>query len=55
MAQSIGYLLAATGPLLFGALHDSVGSWTIPMIVLLLLLAAQLVIGSLAARNKVLA
>lgn len=55
MAQSVGYLLAATGPLLFGALHDSVGSWTIPMIVLLLLLAAQLVFGSLAARNKVLA
>ena len=26
--QSIGYLLAASGPFLVGALHDATGSWT---------------------------
>ena len=26
--QSIGYLLAAAGPLAMGALHDATGSWT---------------------------
>ena len=54
MAQSVGYLLAATGPLVFGALHDAVDSWTTPLIALLVLLAVQLVFGSLAGRNKTL-
>ncbi|WEG72453.1 CynX/NimT family MFS transporter [Vagococcus intermedius] len=31
MAQSIGYLLAAAGPLLFGLLHDLSGTWLTPM------------------------
>lgn len=30
-AQSIGYLLAATGPVTFGFLHDVTGSWTVPL------------------------
>ncbi len=31
MAQSVGYLLAAVGPTLFGALHDLSAGWLIPM------------------------
>jgi len=31
-AQSIGYLLAAAGPVLFGFLHDATGSWDSPNI-----------------------
>jgi CP family cyanate transporter-like MFS transporter len=27
MAQSLGYLLAAAGPVLFGLLHDLTGAW----------------------------
>ena len=54
MAQSVGYLLAAAGPILIGALHDAVDSWTAPLIVLLLLLLVQLGAGTLAARDKVL-
>lgn len=27
MAQTLGYLVAAAGPLLFGALHDATGGW----------------------------
>ena len=34
MAQAVGYVLAAAGPILIGAVHDSTGSWTIAMTVL---------------------
>ena len=34
MAQSIGYLLAAAGPVLFGLLHEVTTSWTPPLIAL---------------------
>lgn len=34
MAQSVGYGLAAVGPILIGALHDATGSWTVAMTVL---------------------
>ncbi|RUL50324.1 MULTISPECIES: MFS transporter [Lysinibacillus] len=30
-AQSVGYLLAAVGPVLFGYLHDATGSWNLPI------------------------
>ena len=32
VAQSIGYLLAAVGPVFFGFIHDETGSWHTPMI-----------------------
>ncbi|WP_076410191.1 MFS transporter [Shewanella sp. UCD-KL12] len=32
MAQCLGYLLAASGPVLIGALHESSGSWTQPLL-----------------------
>ena len=35
MAQSAGYLLAAAGPFLFGALHALSGSWTLSLVALL--------------------
>ena len=35
MAQSVGYLLAAMGPMLFGYLHDLTDSWTIPLLILI--------------------
>ena len=34
MSQSVGYTIAATGPVLFGALFDLTLNWTIPMIFL---------------------
>ncbi|GAA1819449.1 MFS transporter [Planosporangium flavigriseum] len=52
MAQTCGYLIAASGPLLVGTVHDATRSWT-PAIALLLLLAVpQLVTGVLAGRNR---
>jgi CP family cyanate transporter-like MFS transporter len=32
MAQSIGYLVAALGPILFGLVHDHTGSWTLALL-----------------------
>lgn len=32
MAQSIGYILAATGPFMMGAIFDRTASWTIPLV-----------------------
>lgn len=45
MAQSIGYLLAAVGPALFGALHDLTGAWLIPLLFLFLVAIFQLIMG----------
>ncbi|RCW47261.1 CP family cyanate transporter-like MFS transporter [Halopolyspora algeriensis] len=35
MAQAVGYLLAALGPLLVGVLHDLSGAWFLPLCLLL--------------------
>ena len=52
MAQSIGYLMAAGGPIAIGVLHDATGSWNAALIVILVLVAAQLVVSVLASRNR---
>ncbi|WP_239495393.1 CynX/NimT family MFS transporter [Salinicola halophilus] len=52
MSQSLGYLLAAGGPLLFGALQGSTGSWHASLLFLLLLLAGQSVAGVLLGRPR---
>jgi len=49
-AQGAGYLIASTGPLLIGFLHDATGGWTVPGLVLLGLVALQLITGWLAGR-----
>lgn len=51
MAQSIGYLLAATGPLLFGWLHDLTGGWTASMLALTAIVCVLLGVGLGAGRN----
>ena len=52
MAQSCGYLLAAAGPLAIGALHDSTSGWTLPLVVLLVVIGAQLLAGLGAGRHR---
>jgi CP family cyanate transporter-like MFS transporter len=49
LAQSAGYLLAATGPLLVGVLHQSSGGWSLPLLLALSTLIGQLVSGVQAA------
>jgi CP family cyanate transporter-like MFS transporter len=51
-AQSVGYLLAASGPLLVGVLHQATGGWVVPILLLLALLVPQLVAGLAAARDR---
>ena len=50
-AQSVGYLVAATGPLMVGFLHSAFGGWTIPVAVLLVITGLQLTAGWPAARD----
>lgn len=38
MAQGVGYLLASTGPIIVGALHDATGGWTVPFWFIIVLL-----------------
>ncbi|GAA5523089.1 MFS transporter [Aliifodinibius salicampi] len=45
MAQSIGYLLAAIGPTLFGALHDITEAWVVPLVFLFIVAIAKLFAG----------
>jgi CP family cyanate transporter-like MFS transporter len=51
MAQSVGYLLAAGGPALFGLLHDLTGTWTVPLVALLAVIAALVPAGLGAGRD----
>jgi CP family cyanate transporter-like MFS transporter len=50
MAQSIGYLLAASGPFVVGVLHHATGSWTLPCLLLAGLGVIQISTGYLAGR-----
>jgi CP family cyanate transporter-like MFS transporter len=45
MALLVGYLLAATGPVLAGALYDAAGSYRVPFLALAGIGVATLVIG----------
>ncbi|MFI0451804.1 CynX/NimT family MFS transporter [Actinomadura sp. 6N118] len=51
MAQAIGYLVAAAGPLLPGVLHDHTGGWGLPLLMLTGLCFAMAAAGFGAGRN----
>lgn len=51
MAQSIGYLVAATGPTLFGSLLDLSGDWNWGLYMLLAIAGMKLVMGLGAGRS----
>ncbi|KNC20132.1 MFS transporter [Arthrobacter sp. RIT-PI-e] len=53
MAQSMGYALGALGPVVFGALRDLSGDWTLPLLVTAVLMVALTGSGLLAGRNRV--
>ncbi|MGY3479865.1 CynX/NimT family MFS transporter [Staphylococcus cohnii] len=52
MAQSVGYLFAAIGPLLFGILHDITGQWIGSFSILLITALLITLFGSQAGRNR---
>ncbi|WP_225216188.1 CynX/NimT family MFS transporter [Psychrobacillus faecigallinarum] len=52
VAQSIGYLLAAIGPVFFGFVHDTTGSWNTPMILFIVTAILLFSAGMHAGRNR---
>ena len=52
MAQGFGYLIAATGPFLFGLLHDVSHGWTLPWVLFLTVYVVQMGAGALAGRAR---
>jgi CP family cyanate transporter-like MFS transporter len=55
MAQSIGYLVAAAGPIAVGALHDATGSWRPALIVIVVLEIVLIGFGYLSGRRRLIA
>jgi CP family cyanate transporter-like MFS transporter len=53
MAQSIGYLLAAVGPVIFGWLHTVSAGWRAPLILLCCVAAGQVIIAMVAGRGTI--
>lgn len=54
MAQGVGYVIAALGPLVIGALRDASGGWTVPMVVVLAITALLMLPGLAAGRERTL-
>ena len=52
MAQSFGYLLAASGPPLFGLLFDLTNGWTFPLLLLIAATCVILLVGLGAAKDE---
>jgi CP family cyanate transporter-like MFS transporter len=52
MAQSVGYLLAAGGPVAFGAVHAASGGWTGSLLLLLAVAVALIVTGAFVGRDR---
>lgn len=52
MAQGFGYLIAGTGPFLFGLLHDISQGWTVPWVMFLAVYVVQVIAGAAAGRAR---
>ncbi|XRQ10994.1 CynX/NimT family MFS transporter [Actinomadura welshii] len=52
MAQGIGYVIAALGPLVVGALYDATGGWSVPIACVLGVCLAMTLPGLSAGRNR---
>lgn len=55
MAQTIGYSLAALGPVGLGVVHDATGGWDVPLGILLCCALGLVVAGVAAGRNATVA
>lgn len=52
MSQSVGYVIAAFGPVAFGALHSLTGGWIASLALVLAVLAALTIVGVFAGRDR---
>lgn len=53
LVQGVGYAAAATGPSLLGALHETTGGWTLPLLTVLVAALLFLLPGSVVAGRLV--
>jgi cyanate transporter len=53
MAQGVGYVIAALGPLVVGVVHDLTHGWSVPTVLLLVVCGAMLIPGLGAGRDRV--
>lgn len=51
LAQGIGYLLAATAPVVIGALHEATSGWLVPDAVIAAMVVVLIVLGSAIGRR----
>lgn len=49
--QSVGYAIAALFPFGIGLIHEATGSWTVPLVILAVVIAAAIPAGVVAART----
>jgi CP family cyanate transporter-like MFS transporter len=52
MAQAIGYLIAALGPVVFGKVHDVTGAWWPPLVLLALTMCAMTWFARIAGQSR---
>lgn len=52
MSQSVGYIVAAVGPVAFGALHAAVGGWTASLSLLLVVMVGLIFVGAFVGRER---
>lgn len=52
MAQGVGYLIAAAGPVTFGLLHQASGGWALSLGLVLALSLVQVLVGFFAGRDR---
>src|SRR5699024_10062412 len=52
MAQSVGYIVAAFGPIVTGYLYDVTHNWTISLLGVIIILIAVLLFGYQAGKDK---
>jgi|SRR5579863_3283454 len=52
MAQSGGYLIASAAPFAMGALHGATGSWTLSIVMLMMILMPMLLTGLVASQDR---
>ena len=50
--QGIGYVIAASGPLVVGFLHEATGGWTAPLLFLLAIVALAIPAAVIFARPR---
>ncbi|WP_086475621.1 CynX/NimT family MFS transporter [Arenibacter amylolyticus] len=52
MSQTVGYIIAACGPPVFGALFSLTGNWYVPLATLVLAAIVLLIVGLNSAKNR---